>query len=190
MSSGCINIVPPPVIMVSNDDAPPSVEEEDIPDEIPISESFHEQTNANSNAGNAVNKPTSLTFKESTEDHMSAPTLESALSDPSDTESEGRKMARLTFLLCLTFVLNMLPLMITEVLQNRLSPHAYVNISTCTMAVSTIQTIVYPHLIACSDETVHRAVYKLKKRGQRVCSCRSDRDVHSQVEDSSSTSQV
>ncbi|CAL1526024.1 unnamed protein product [Lymnaea stagnalis] len=215
-----LNIPPPPMITVSNEDTqsnhldmdmPSDVHGSDIPNDIHGSdktndtdvtdiqidihgsrESFHQQTKLNSRANSVAQKPTSLAFKDttSTEEHVSVPTLESAQSDPSDTESEGQKMARLTLLMCLTFVLNMLPVFITEALQTTLSRHAFINISTCTLAVSAIQTIVYPHLIACSDDVVHRAVHKLKLRLRNVCSCGTDRQSHCQVEESSSTSQV
>lgn len=217
--SAGLNIPAPPVITVSNEDAQSNHFDMDTPSDIHVSdipndthgsnktndtdvtdilidihasrESFHAQNNLNSHAL-AAQKPTSLAFKDTdaTEEHISAPTLESAQSDPSDTESEGQKMARLTLLMCLTFVLNMLPVFVTEALRTTLSRHAFINISTCTLAVSAIQTIVYPHLIACSDDVVHRAVHKLKARLRNVCSCRSDRQSHCQVEESSSTSQV
>ncbi|CAG5121428.1 unnamed protein product [Candidula unifasciata] len=189
------NNQPPPVIMVSNDDAPVSTmdtEQDNNQNETDVShETFQEQIKTNPNSENKNHKPNSLIFTKSTEeeDHMS-PTLESATSDHSNADSDFRKMARLTLLLSLTFILHMLPVLAMEVLKATLSLDAFINISTCTIAVSSVQTIVYPHLIICCDDVVHRAIHKVKKRTQIACCCRSDLDAHSQVDDSSSVSQV
>lgn len=183
--------IPPPVIMVSNEDAQSNYGDTEVPNDPHGSkESFQHQTHLNSNSN--AQKPTTLAFKESqdADEPTSVPTLESAQSEPSEEESEGQKMARLTLFLCLTFVLNMAPLLITLGLLSRMNTHAYTNISTCTLAISVIQTIVYPHLIACSDDVVHRAVQKLKTRCRSLCSRSSGSDSHCQVEESSSTSQV
>uniref|UniRef100_A0A0B6YTZ7 Uncharacterized protein n=1 Tax=Arion vulgaris TaxID=1028688 RepID=A0A0B6YTZ7_9EUPU len=187
----CTNNQPPPVITVSNDDAPSSSdeEEEDVLNEIRGSqERFHEDNKHNDKARNTpTQKPTMLNFNEATQDHNSAPTLESAASGPSDTGSEGLKMARLTMMMSLAFVINMLPVVVTEILESRLSRHAFINIFTCTVAVSTLQTMVYPRMLVTCDDVVRRAIRKLKIRVENVFICRSKRNVHNQGEDSSSS---
>lgn len=192
-SSGGGSIPPPPVIMVSNDDAPSSTMDTvkgcDQNDTEVLNETFHDQIKPKANAGIMNHKPSSLIFTKSTEDHIS-PTLESATSDHSNADSDFRKMARLTLLLSLTFLLHMLPVLAMEVLKATLTPEAFINISTCTIAVSCVQTIVYPHVIICCDDVVHRAIQKAKKRSEVACCCRGDLDAHSHVEDSSSVSQV
>ncbi|XP_035828053.1 uncharacterized protein LOC101861484 [Aplysia californica] len=212
-----VKITPPPVIMVSNDDTqynhgegdagqkesafqkPESGAGEDKDggkEEEKDGASDHVTSPSQNSHSGGVQKPTSLAFKDpassggTEEEHISAPTLESAVSEPSDSESEGRRLARLTLLLCVAFCLAMLPVLVTELLRASLSLHAYVNIHTCTLAVSALQTIVYPHLVACSDHVVHRAVRRLKRRVRISCGCRSDQDGQSHVEDSSSMSQV
>lgn len=179
--------IPPPVIMVSNEDTQSNYGDTEAANDLHGSkESFQQHPNSN------AQKPTTLAFKESqdADEPTSVPTLESAQSEPSEEESEGQKMARLTLFLCLTFVLNMAPLLITLGLLSRMNTHAYTNISTCTLAISVIQTIVYPHLIACSDDVVHRAVQKLKTRCRSLCRRSSGPESHCHVEESSSTSQV
>ncbi|KAK0042700.1 hypothetical protein Bpfe_027850 [Biomphalaria pfeifferi] len=190
--AGSAPVPPPPVIMVSNDEAQPN-HGLDVPNATQnYQESFHKETNIHVVSNTVPQKPTSLAFKdEFSSNDEPMPTLESAQSDPSEAESENQKLARLSLLMCLAFLLNMLPVFVTLTLQLSLSPHAFLNILPCTMAISSIQTIVYPHLVACSDDVVHRAVQKLKMRANQLCSCRAySEGSQSHAEDSSSTSQL
>lgn len=157
---------PPVVIMVSNEDVPASTS--NTPNKSPDpSDTFHEDTKANNSAGDAALRASSLDFTQSGEDHISVPTLESAASSHSHTEN-GR-MTRLTVQMALTFVLTMVPVFVVELIQSILGKHAYINIFTCALAISSIQTIVYPHLLASNDDAVHKAVQKLKNQSKSFC---------------------
>lgn len=189
---GALPIPPPPVIMVSNEDVVPEHEEgEHNVNSINV-DGINGKTEAFPPPVVTVQKPASLPLKDTcTDDLTSAPTLESAITDPSEVESEGQKIVRLALCMALTFIITILPVMVTEILRNRLSEHAFVNISSCTLAVSTIQTIVYPNLLICIDDVVHKAVQKLKARAKNLFKCSSKLDnQHTHVEDTSSTSQV
>ncbi|XP_046359778.1 uncharacterized protein LOC124137493 [Haliotis rufescens] len=91
--------------------------------------------------------------------------------DNDSTTDLTLSFTKLSCLLSVTFCLCTLPLFLTEVLRNHLSTIAYINITTCTLALSTIQTIIYPQVIICMDSVVHRAVHKLWIRFLRRCRC-------------------
>ena len=90
-----------------------------------------------------------------TDQHLDSETSESYDSDDCD-------LAKLSFLLCLTFCVSMLPLCVTELLRSWLDVHTYINVHAGCLAVSALQTIVYPQLISCSDHVVKRSLRKLK----------------------------
>ncbi|KAL8617044.1 hypothetical protein ACOMHN_014215 [Nucella lapillus] len=90
----------------------------------------------------------------------------------SDRDQDFIKM---TLLMTLTFFLCTFPLFLIEAMKGGVTPHTYVNVSTCARALSVIQTIIYPHIVICMDGVVHRAVQRLKQRISRACSFR-DRD--------------
>lgn len=202
-----IPISPPPVIMVSNDDALPDNEDGDeeaggeistLPSVTVNSDGLNGKTSDvyTTQPAITIQKPASLSLKDnnccSKDDEVtSAPTLESAITDASEGDSEGRKLARLALLLALTFLLTVLPVVIVESLHRSLKEKSFVNISTCTIAVSTIQVIIYPNLFICIDDVIHKSVQKLKTHALRLFTRTSKSDTHhTHVEDTSSSSQV
>ena len=112
--------------------------------------------------------------------------------DQSVSEHE-EAFVKLSCLLSTTFCLCMLPLFLTEVLRYHLATNAYVNVSTCTTALSAIQTIVYPQILICMDGTVHKAVNRLWRNVKLRLSCSKELAVDAegnQDHGSTSTSQV
>lgn len=75
-------------------------------------------------------------------------------------EDKGPTYIKLCCLLIITFICCLLPMYVTETVRHRLSLAAYVNIVTCTMALSVVQTIIYPHVLFCMDNFIHNAVHK------------------------------
>lgn len=98
---------------------------------------------------------------------------------------------KLSLLMCLTFFICTFPLFLIESLKARVDVHTYVNIATCARALSTIQTIIYPHILICMDAVVSKAVNRLKTRLSWLCSLHDGDCMEIQTEQgSSSTSQV
>ncbi|XP_041357239.1 uncharacterized protein LOC121374269 [Gigantopelta aegis] len=100
---------------------------------------------------------------------------------------------KLSCLFSTAFCLCMLPLFLTEVLRYHLITNAYINISTCTMALSAIQTIIYPQIIICMDSIVHKAVNQLWRNIKWRLSCKKELAVDTEANQdhgSTSTSQV
>lgn len=86
---------------------------------------------------------------------------------------KGPNSIKLCCLLVVTFICCLLPMFITDTVRGYLSRNAYINILTCTMALSVIQTIIYPHILFCMDCEIHRAVQKFfgKFHGQLMQVC-------------------
>lgn len=70
------------------------------------------------------------------------------------------KPCKLSCLLVFTFLLGIIPMFITEVLwEIHLSDKAYVNIDTCMIAFSMVQTMIFPQVIFCVDANINKAVH-------------------------------
>lgn len=81
--------------------------------------------------------------------------------DSNKITMKGSKHAfKFSYLLSANFILCILPMYITDALRDKLSHNAYVNIITCTTALSIIQTIIYPYIIICLDSTVNKYAHK------------------------------
>lgn len=106
------------------------------------------------------------------------------------TEHE-QDFVKMTLLMCLTFFTCLFPLLLVEALKDSFGVSTYVNIATCARALSTVQTIIYPHILICMDRVVSKAVSRLKARLGQVCHIRDVDCVEIPAEHgSSSTSQV
>ena len=66
---------------------------------------------------------------------------------------------KISCLLVVTFILSILPMFITEMTRDHLTPNAYLNTITCTTAISIVQTMVYPQIIFCMDANINKAVH-------------------------------
>ena len=98
---------------------------------------------------------------------------------------------KMTLLMTLTFFLCTFPLLLIEAMKDSVNAHTYVNISTCTRALSSIQTIIYPHIVTCMDSVVNKAVNRLKVQFGRACALRDGDCIEMQPDPgSSSTSQM
>ena len=172
-------------------------------------------------------KPTSLAFKgpnqqhlgqrqkdsscddedDSGENHAHGATFDSDLSYASGDGGDGERatavrMSQLVLLLSATFLLALLPVVVTEFLRERLTARTFVNTRACVLAVWALQTLLYPHLLAWGDRNLHRALRRLKQSfttalevrvGAVCCPCCCPEAGESrirQIEDTSSISQV
>ena len=81
----------------------------------------------------------------------------------SNPETVKRKKSpnlfKMSCLLVVTFILSILPMFITEITRNHLTPNAYLNTITCTTAISIVQSMVYPQIIFCMDANINKAVH-------------------------------
>ncbi|KAL4230597.1 hypothetical protein ACF0H5_010974 [Mactra antiquata] len=76
-------------------------------------------------------------------------------------KSKFHKPCKLSCLLVATFIISIFPMFVTEILRDYcLSPSAYTNIVTCFTAISTVQTMVYPQVIFCVDDSINKAVHQ------------------------------
>ena len=98
--------------------------------------------------------PPVITLSETTAEECHETSNNSAL-------EKSSSFIKLSSLLVTTFVCCLLPMFITETVRNHLSETAYINILTCTVALSVVQTIIYPHVMFCMDNVIHEAVHKL-----------------------------
>ena len=106
-------------------------------------------------------------------------------------EDCDQDFVKMTLLMTLTFFLCTVPLFLIEAMKGSVNAHTYVNISTCTRALSSIQTIIYPHIVICMDRVVNKAVKRLKAQLSQACALRDADCVEMQPEQgSSSTSQM
>ena len=94
--------------------------------------------------------------------------LDSSGGSESSSVSEAHQLARLALMLSTTFCLSMLPLLVTELARNSVTSLTYVNVHTFCLAVSSLQTVVYPQLLAWADHVVHRSLKTLHTRLYRV----------------------
>jgi len=76
-------------------------------------------------------------------------------STKSQSSSEGQ---RLSLLLCVTFCIFMLPVLVAEVTRMSMNQEMFANIHTICLAFCSLQTIVYPVLLARCDRVVRRSV--------------------------------
>lgn len=79
----------------------------------------------------------------------------------SKTKSKLPKPCKLSCLLVATYILSIIPMLVTEIICDQcLSPKAYINIVTCMKAITTAQTMIYPQVIFCVDGHINKAVHK------------------------------
>ncbi|KAK3100439.1 hypothetical protein FSP39_019995 [Pinctada imbricata] len=113
-----------------------------------------EQTSNVQDSSHETLSPPVITLSETTADECH---------DTPDTSTMDKSSSfiKLSTLLVTTFIFCLLPMFITETVRDHLSKNAYINILTCTLALSVIQTIIYPHIVFCMDNLVHSSVHKL-----------------------------
>ncbi|XP_060066737.1 uncharacterized protein LOC132547017 [Ylistrum balloti] len=104
------------------------------------------------NSSHETLSPPIITLSETTGDELNEPIVNNRF-------KKGMGHYRLTCLLLVTFMCCLLPMFITEALRELLSQRAYVNILTCTMSLSVVQTIIFPHILFCMDNFTHIAVH-------------------------------
>ncbi|XP_076467562.1 uncharacterized protein LOC143298568 [Babylonia areolata] len=90
---------------------------------------------------------------------------EDSTSSDSARDNNSNDFVKMTLMMALTFVLCTFPLLVLEAAKGRVHAHTYVNVGTCLRALSSIQTIVYPHVVLCMDRAVRRAVRQLRRSG-------------------------
>lgn len=133
--------------------------------------SIHSQKSIKSNKSSRSNKSSksnksSDTRRNSSHETVSPPIITLSETTAEEThildfqEDKGPTYVKLCCLLIITFICCLLPMYITETVRHRLSSAAYINILTCTMALSVVQTIIYPHVLFCMDNFIHNAVHK------------------------------
>ncbi|XP_033742648.1 uncharacterized protein LOC117329059 [Pecten maximus] len=104
------------------------------------------------NSSHETLSPPIITLSETTGDELNEPMADNRF-------NKGMSHYRLTCLLLVTFVCCLLPMFITEAVRGLLSQRAYINILTCTMSLSVVQTIIFPHILFCMDNFTHLAVH-------------------------------
>lgn len=120
-------------------------------------------------------------------------TLRLSHNQPSDIDYDGDRYSfKLAILLILTFICCVLPMYITETVLEHLSKNAYINILTCTMALSIVQTIIYPQIIFCMDTSINDTVNKVfsRFRGQFMHMCYGQQPVPTSEQSDISVSRV
>ncbi|XP_021363008.1 uncharacterized protein LOC110456540 [Mizuhopecten yessoensis] len=150
-----------------------SMEEEENADKVDdVSNKEEDIENANhiceklQNSSHETLSPPIITLSETTGDELNEPLANNRF-------NKGTSHYRLTCLLLVTFVCCLLPMFITEAVRELLSQRAYVNILTCTMSLSVVQTIIFPHILFCMDNFTHIAVHTFfgKVHGQVMHMC-------------------
>ena len=144
------------------------------PDDLQIAtpgDNVNENASPNGENGHSVDR------RNSSHGTMSPPfiTLSQTTGDElhDNRPEKGTQFLKLSCLLLLTFIFCLLPMFVTEIVRDVLSQTAYVNILTCTMALSVVQTIIFPHVLFCMDNSIHTAVHtffgKLHTRLVHIC---------------------
>ncbi|XP_061184486.1 uncharacterized protein LOC133192503 [Saccostrea echinata] len=76
---------------------------------------------------------------------------------------------KLSCSLVLTFLCFMLPMFITETLKELISLTAYINVLSSTLALSTVQTLIFPLIILFLDKYVHKCFQKMVSTLRMKC---------------------
>lgn len=128
--------------------------------------SLKSNKSSKSNRSNRSSKSMKSSRRNSSHDTVSPPIITLSETTAEEThildlqDDKGPTYIKLCCLLIITFICCLLPMFVTETVRHRLSLAAYVNIVTCTMALSVVQTIIYPHVLFCMDNFIHNAVHK------------------------------
>ena len=84
-------------------------------------------------------------------------TIEQKISEERQTHSNFR----LCLLLLITFIMSVIPMYITESIRSLVTLDSYINSLICVTAVSSIQTVIFPHIIICTDTSVYKVLRNL-----------------------------
>lgn len=84
-------------------------------------------------------------------------TIEQRISE----ERQSHNNFRLCLLLLITYTLSVIPMYITESIRSLVSLDVYINSLICVTAISSIQTVIFPHIIICTDSLVYKVLRNL-----------------------------
>lgn len=79
-------------------------------------------------------------------------------------EQQSQNSFRLCLLLLVTYILSVIPMYITESIRSLITLDSYINSLICVTAVSSIQTVIFPHIIICTDSLVYKVLRDLITR--------------------------